>query len=91
MSPASETRLRLHLQLGLKIKVATEGSMESDSRCSYAWTLYTQRSRNSIPTQTAACEGPPIDGDSSQNSSIRAELFGLASVLKFLQAFINYF
>jgi len=36
--------------------------------------LHTQRSRNSIPTQTAACAGP-VDGDSSQNSSTRAELF----------------
>ena len=63
MNPASETRLQSHLQLvGLKIKVATDGSMESDSRCSFAWTLHTQSSRNSIPTQTAACAGP-VDGD----------------------------
>ena len=39
MSPASETRLQRHLQLGLKIKVATDESMESDSRCSFEWTL----------------------------------------------------
>ena len=31
MSPASEMRLRRHLQLGLKIKVAADCSMESDS------------------------------------------------------------
>jgi hypothetical protein len=83
MSPASETRLRHHLQIGLQIKAATDGSMEFESRCSFAWTLHTQNSRHSIATQTAACVGL-VDGDSSQNSLTRAELFGLASVPKFL-------
>jgi len=45
--------------------------------------------RSLIPRQTAACSGP-VDGDINQNSSTRAELFGIASALKFLLEFIKF-
>lgn len=75
ITESSENKLRRHQSLGLRLSIAVDGSMESDSRCSFAWTLKTHSKKKAI--LPAACSGP-VDRDNSQNSSTRAELFGLA-------------
>jgi Reverse transcriptase (RNA-dependent DNA polymerase) len=89
MTPAMETRLLRHLSLGLPCNAATDGSMQEDGRCAYGWTF--QFSCTTKPTQTHAisCSGE-VPGSTRANSSTRAELFGLASVMVFLATFIKF-
>ena len=65
--------------------------MESDSRCSFAWNLHTTSTRSSIPRQTAACSGlVEMEISTRIAQRERAELFGIASALKFLLEFIKF-
>ena len=89
MTNMMEARLCRHLLLGLPCKIATDGSMQQDKRSSFAWTMRLKRTNALISEQSAQRSGP-VDGDPAQNSSTRADLFGLALVMLFLQEFIEF-
>ena len=78
-----------HHYFGLPFKIATDGSMQQDKRSSFVWTMRLKRTNILISEQSAQCSGP-VDGDPVQNSSTRAELFGLALAMPFLQKFIEF-
>ena len=63
--------------------------MQQDKRSSFVWTMRLKRTNILISEQSAQCSGP-VDGDPVQNSSTRAELFGLALAMPFLQEFIEF-
>ena len=66
-----------------------DGSLK-DMASSWAWSLLLKSGRNmSIPWETVSCSGP-VDGEPEGNSSTRAELFAIASVLRFFTEFIKY-
>lgn len=68
MSPASESRLTRHLQLGLKCNVGKDGSL-IDSAASYAWSLHLQRAPRTIPWETVCCAGP-VDGEAKEGEQL---------------------
>lgn len=90
MTSMAKKRLHRHLQLGLPCKnLATDGSMESDSRCSFGLCLQSRGDKTRIAPLIAMGSGP-VEGASQLNSSTRADLFGLASALQFLQEFTTF-
>ena len=66
-----------------------DGSMESDSWCSFGWCVQGKGDQNRIAPNIAMGSGPVVS-DPCLNSSTRSELFGLASALQFLQKFLKF-
>ena len=82
MTPMGEKRFHRHLQLGLpSCQLATDGSMESDSRCSFGCCVQAKGDRTRIAPIIAMGSGPVDGGDPRLNSSTQAELFGLLARL----------